>query len=205
MSLSKPNNDNQAITLATYEAGVLNYVHDTAKEVTGEFATYIQKFLSYIPTTAAILEVGSGTGRDADYIESFGYTVTRTDVVEGFLELQRTQGKTTQRFDVLSDDLEKQFDLVIAHAVFLHFTAEQFSAAVRNVRKHLKPDGYFALVMKQGAGEEYSTHKMNSPRFFKYWEAAELKKQLESEGFSIVHFEASETYKWLRYIVKKID
>jgi hypothetical protein len=42
--------------------------------------------LSYLPKTAAILELGSAHGRDADYIESLGYKIYRTDAVKAFVD-----------------------------------------------------------------------------------------------------------------------
>ena len=88
-----PKPKNHTITLKTYEDGTQKYIDDTRSEVIGEFKTHIDNALAKINKNANILEIGTATGRDADYIESKGYTVTRTDIVEGFLDYQRQQDK----------------------------------------------------------------------------------------------------------------
>ena len=194
--------DNQNITIETYENGITQYFESTDKEVTGEFKDYIDSFLALVPQDAAILEIGSATGRDADYIESQGYTVTRTDVVEGFLDYQREQGHTVEKYDAIAGDLSKTFDLIIATAVFLHFDDEQFSQALHNTKRHLNPGGYFAISLKQGEGEEYSEHKMDSPRYFKYWDKKTLQTALTDVGFSIHAVSESPDRKWIRCIAQ---
>src|SRR5690348_18508311 len=75
------------ITLGSYELGVEPYVANTAAEVSGLFKEWIDKTLSLVTKKASILEIGSGFGRDARYIESKGYSVERTDATKGFIEL----------------------------------------------------------------------------------------------------------------------
>ncbi len=199
-----PKPENQTITLKTYEDGTQKYIDDTRSEVTGEFKTYIDAALAKINKNADILEIGTATGRDADYIESKGYTVTRTDIVEGFLDYQRQQGKTIEKFDAINGNLNRQFDLILALAVFHHFTENQFLKALQNTKQHLKPGGYFALSLKQGTGEKYSNEKMENPRYFLYWTPEKLETVLSQNGFIIDTLEETVDGKWLQCIASTI-
>lgn len=203
MSHSKQSNDNQEITLATYERGVLDYASRTKSEVTDEIKRYLDSILEHVPKTAAILEIGSATGRDADYIESLGYKIDRSDVVDGFIELQQKAGHAVHKFNVLTDSLPNTYDLIIASAVFLHFTEEQFVVALENVRNHLNENGMFVLSVKEGVGEEYSTHKMHAKRYFRYWQEDELREKLIANNFTVEKIALFENDKWLVAFIRK--
>lgn len=124
--------NNQDITLATYEVEVQKYIDRTPSIISDGFKAYIDLFLSKIPLTADILEIGCATGRDADYIETPGYRVTRTDIVEAFILYQRRLGREIESYSAIDGDMARSFDLIIATAVFLHFSDTQFRAAVAN-------------------------------------------------------------------------
>ena len=205
MSHSKQNSsdDNQKITLATYEKGVETYLKKTRSEISGGLKEYLDYILTKVPKDAHILEIGSATGRDADYIESKGYNLTRSDAVQGFVEYIRSQGKVALIFNVLSDKLGQQYDVVIATAVLLHLNTEQLAVALENINTHLTINGVLILAVKQGDGEEYSFHKMKTGRYFKYWQQADLVKAVKAGGFLIDECFINENSKWLICIARK--
>ncbi len=188
--------NNQTLTLNTYEQMAQHYIDRTPTSIDGDYKQYLDNFLASVSKDAKILEIGSAVGTDADYIESKGYGVTRTDVVNAFLQYQRNKGKCISRFNVLEDRLHQYFDLIIASAVFLHFDLQQFDQAVVNVKNHLEKNGHFALAMKKGRGEEYTSEKMESPRYFRYWTEPELATRLHNNGFSADIATGSDN-KWL--------
>ena len=177
--------DNQEKTLKTYEKNFEKYFTETPSEVSGDFKVFFDHLISLLPTNAKMLEIGSGTGRDADYFESHGIKVTRTDVVSSFIEYQRNNGRTISQFNILTDEIEEKWDLVFANAVLLHFNVEQFSLILKKIVSALNPTGLIAFTVKTGEGEEWSVHKMESPRFFKYWNKEKLQKAVEHCGFKI--------------------
>lgn len=192
---------NQDITIATYEKMAQNYVNLTSSKVSGVFKDYIDDFLSRVPKNAKILEIGSATGRDADYIEEHGYHVTRTDVAESFIKYQKGLGKEIEKFDAIDGDLDKQFDLIIATAVLLHFNHEQFSKALENIKRHMSKEGLFAFAVKEGEGEEFTSAKMGQPRYFLYWKTEDLQKELVDHGFNILKIINTPDKKWIHCIV----
>jgi len=192
-------------TIKTYDTRTSRYISNTVSKVTGEHKDYINSFLKLITKDSSILEVGSGSGRDADYIESLGYHVIRTDFATGFIEYQKSLGKNIVKFDVINGTLKKEFDLIIARAVFLHFTNKQFKKALLNTKKHLKPNGYFAMTLKVGKGEEFSSHKMGSPRYFNYWEEDELLPIFKETKFEVTNSYLAMDGKWLHLVLRSIQ
>ncbi len=183
---------NQDITIETYEKMVESYVEGTVPFIDGQYKEHLDTSLSSIEKDAEILEVGSANGRDADYIENLGYHVTRTDIVNGFIEYQKSRGKDVSKFDVITGSMDHKYDMVLASAVFLHFNQEQFDQAIDNVIRHLKDGGYFSMTMKHGEGEEFSDEKVGHPRYFRYVKPAQLKCALESKGFTVHEISVTE-------------
>lgn len=195
--------NNQKITLNTYENNIDNYIEGTPNEVIdGWHKEYLDKIISIISSGAKILEIGSAVGRDADYFENMGYKVLRTDIVQGFINYQKGKGKEVSKFNIIDGALENKFDVILAFAVFLHFDEEQFIQALLNTKNHLKDNGLFALSLKNGEGQEYSSHKMNGERFFKYWKPEELKGILESNGFEVKYLNVVADNKWIHCIAE---
>ena len=81
--------DNQRVTIDTYEKNAHLYIERTAATVANDLKEYFHTLLTNLPKDATILEIGSGAGRDANYIESLGYSALRTDVVEVFVNHQK--------------------------------------------------------------------------------------------------------------------
>lgn len=175
-------NPNQA-TLAAYNARIAEYVAGTPADIGPELATWINKALSRVPAGSVILEVGSGTGRDAAYIEARDFTIIRSDASEGFVAYLRAQGNTAILLDALTDDLGGPHNMVFADAVILHFTRAQAGEAFARIRRALRPGGVLACSLKQGDGEGWSSEKLGVPRYFCYWQPAPLSAALTRAGF----------------------
>lgn len=62
--------------------------------------------MAYLKKDASILEIGTGPGRDADYIESLGYSVTRSDAVESFIEYNKSKNKNIIKLNLYEDKIE---------------------------------------------------------------------------------------------------
>jgi len=177
--MSDSNNE----TLRSYDARVRHYVEGTAQTVSGEAKAWIDAALSGLPGNARIIELGSAFGRDAAYIASKGFDVECTDAVPGFLAELRAKGFATRRFNVLTDELSEQYDLILANAVLLHFTRSEFTLVLKKLARSLRSGGRFAFSLKKGQGEAWSSAKIDAPRFFCYWERQALEPLLADAGF----------------------
>lgn len=194
--------DSNARTLATYNEHFSNYVDGTAQVTSGFQKAWLEYLLSNIQKDAPILEIGSAFGRDVAFITEQGFTqLLATDAFDAAVDTLRSRGFKTEKLNVLEDTIDGQFDLIVASAVFLHFTIAEFLAALNKLKANLTTEGIFGFSVKNGVGEEWSAAKMGAPRFFHYWTEADLRANLNELGYRIVDFRHSEDDKWLHVTV----
>ncbi|ESY13941.1 MULTISPECIES: class I SAM-dependent methyltransferase [unclassified Mesorhizobium] len=127
-----------------------------------------------------ILEVGSGPGYDADFVEGLGVQVRRTDATKRFLELQAARGKHGEFLDLITDDLGGPYDAVLALCVLIHVPREQTDQVLAKIAGALRPGGAFLVSMRIGDGEkggEYHTV---------YWRRDDFAARLENAGLVLV-------------------
>ncbi len=186
------------LTLRSYELGIQEYITGTVANVSGNFKDWMDHTLTFLPSDARIIEIGSGFGRDAKYIESCGFNVERTDATASFVAFLQEQGYPAHQFNILTDAFSMQYDLVFANAVFLHFTPQELEKAFKKIHAALNNNGILAFSVKKGEGEEWTTAKLERPRYFCYWTSETLSQKLESTGFQIISI--SEDEKFIRII-----
>ncbi len=183
-------NENQR-TIQAYDHAPDQYAQRTPAMVEGFVKEWIDQALSLLSPGATILELGTGTGRDASYLESWGFAVDRTEASIGLLERLRAQEIPARPLNVVTDEVGGSYDMVFANAVFHHFPLSVVGAVLRKVRQALKDEGIFAFSTKEGQGEQWETDKLGRPRFFHYWTAEALTERLTSTGFSVLQLRSA--------------
>lgn len=176
--------DSNDRTLQSYGARVQAYIDGTAPVAGGEAKTWIDSLLADLPPAASVFELGAAFGRDADYIRSRGFAIECADAVPGFVEVLRARGFAARLLNVLTDEFDGRYDLIFANAVLLHFTVDEFALVLAKLRGALAPGGRLGFSLKRGRGEEWSSAKIDAPRFFRYWEREDLPSFLRGAGFA---------------------
>lgn len=190
--------NSNAKTLATYNDHFSSYISGTAQVTSGFQKEWLESLLNHCQMDARILEIGAAFGRDATFIAERGFTnLLVTDAFDAAVETLRGKGLPTKKLNVLEDELRDSYDLILASAVFLHFTTEEFVTVLTKLKTALSPSGLLGFSVKNGSGEEWSDAKMGAPRFFRYWTEPELRQVLVTTGYQIVDFRHSEDEKWL--------
>ncbi len=192
-------------TIHSYNHHIDEYVKGTPQQVDGEFRAWVEHALVKVPERATILELGTGFGRDADYFESKGYKVIRTDAAIGFVKLLQKQGHEAHLLDAVNDDFGKNLEMIFANAVLLHFDPENVTKIIQKAYESLKPGGLFVFSLKEGEGSEWTDEKLNSPRFFYYWSGLDLQNVLQESAFDDIEVSKRDSGrdKWLQVIAKK--
>ncbi len=116
-----------------------------------------------------VLELGSGPGWDASYLENRGPRVLRTDGAPAFVQMLQAAGHQAQLLDVGVDDFGGPYDAVLADAVLLHVSREQFVDVLQRARQAVTSGGVLAITLKEGDGEAWTDAKLGRPRHFTYW------------------------------------
>ncbi len=186
------------LTLETYEATLPLYLAASAPP-SGPLRDYLDQVARLVTGQRQVLELGSGPGTDADYLESAGLTVQRTDATEAFLDRLRSHGHDAQRLDLRDDDFGGPYDAVLADAVLLHVGRAQFVRTLATARRAVKPGGLLAITVKEGDGEAWSTAKLGRPRHFTYWREDRLRDAVASAGWEVLSIERTRgrTEPWL--------
>jgi SAM-dependent methyltransferase len=186
-------------TIESYEASAREYNAIVAGHRPPEIEDALRRMMQLVPAGGAVLEIGSGTGRDADFIESLGGVVRRTDAAQAFLDLQAERGKKGELLNVVTDALGGPYSAILAMAVLIHVDRAQIAPVLRKVFDALEPGGVFLAGMRIGEGEtngDYQTVYWAKDRFAGELAAAGLRMQWDTqwigrEGVTWVSFLAS--------------
>lgn len=167
-------------TLRSYEAFAPEYNTLVSALPPRPVAAALRRFVKAVARGAHVLEVGSGPGRDADFVESFGVSVRRTDATPAFLELQAARGRHGDRLDLLTDPLGGPYDGVLAMFVLIHIERDVVPLVLRKIAAALRPGGMFLAAMREGRGQSAGKYCTT------YWSRGGFAKRLSAAGFEVV-------------------
>ncbi|NIK57813.1 class I SAM-dependent methyltransferase [Kribbella shirazensis] len=178
--------DNE-VTLASYEQAAGKFRDSIPKEPNHALIDLLAERLE---PGGRVLELGSGTGKDALELEHRGYVVRRTDATQAFVEMMRSDGYAADRVNALTDDFGGPYDAVYASAVFLHFDRAQLDGVLR---KAARTAPLLAFATREGKGEEWSNRHLDLPRHFVLWQEGPLRDLLTATGWSVERLERGDS------------
>lgn len=177
-----PLGDAADLTLAAYRAHALRYAQRTPETP----SPLVDDLVGLVPAGSSVLELGCGTGRDADALEAAGLTVDRTDAAAPFVALQHAAGHPARVLDARDADYGGPYDAVFASAVLLHVPRARLRGVLRRARGATRAGGVIAASFKEGDGEYWSDRKLDAPRHFVLWRADDLTEAFTAAGWSEV-------------------
>jgi SAM-dependent methyltransferase len=166
-------------TIQSYTESALEYDAVVSARPPRHIAGPLRRMMTHVPPGGLVLEVGSGTGRDADFIESLGGKVRRTDATQAFLDLQAERGKHGERLNLLTDTLGGPYDAIVAICVLIHIERADTDRVLKKIRKALRPGGAFLVAVWEGKGQTRGRYHMT------YWSRTAFATRLTSAGFTI--------------------
>lgn len=218
--MSKENRD----TLEVYEKLFQEYFNGTKRRIKNRGAekTAIKAKLEHsfwfegfktLGNHADILEIGSADGLGAKALAEYGFNVTASDTVGGFIDELEKNGLNPIKYNVLIDHLDCQFDGVLAWHVFVHFTPNDLKIALKNIHSILRPEGCLIFDVqtrgeKSGEISEWidydGDYHLGAKRFFQYYSESAVRKIINDTDFKIIKFERHNSDSgigWLRFVV----
>jgi SAM-dependent methyltransferase len=170
-------------TIDAYEACALAYAHSTkpADEYCG--TPGLKQLRAAVQTDRRVLEIGSGPGWDADWLETSGLTVRRTDAAAAFVDFQRARGKQAERLNVMQDDLGGPYGVVVALYVFQHIDRGVLPATFAKISRALAPGGLFLFSTREGHGEQVDQRSDGRQYYTALWSPQALEALLRPLGF----------------------
>lgn len=144
-----------------------NHAHDLADSYEGISAAAahprLQKILEerFSADTLDILDIGSGTGRDAAWLASLGHQITAVEPSNAMRQIAR---KAHQDRSVrwLADGLpdlsvvrgdKRAFDVIVLSAVWMHIAQEDRERAVSTIASLMKPNGVAYMTLRLGPAD----------------------------------------------------
>lgn len=93
---------------------------------------------------------------------------------------------------------------MLAIAVFLHAPKYTLPQVLEHALQCLQPGGILAFSVKEGVGEEYSSHKVGGPRFFQYQTEEELRALLGTLPLEVVSINSVKDHTWLQVLARRV-
>jgi 2-polyprenyl-3-methyl-5-hydroxy-6-metoxy-1,4-benzoquinol methylase len=197
MTISEHDLANSRRTIGSYERYARDYDALVSPTPPPDVEVALQRLAKLAGPGGRILEVGSGPGRDADFLESLGLQVRRTDATRAFLALQAERGKRGELLNLLTDDLSGPYDGVLAMCVLIHIERAHIDLVLGKIAGALRPAGALLTSVREGAGETTGDYHTT------YWRREDFVARLEHAGLRVVwhdrHLDSDED-PWLTFL-----
>lgn len=134
-----------------------------------------------------ILDIGCGPGFDTDLLRANHLKVIGVDLSFGMLQVgQRHYSVPLVQADMRYLPVTARIGGLWVSASLLHLDRQDTSTAAHRFAQVLLPGGLLYLSLKLGTGDGWSMDLYDKPRYFSYWQSAEIDSLLKAAGFSIV-------------------
>ena len=148
-------------TLKAYNDNAEDYFEQT---INGDMKNLCDRFLTYLPKSAYILDFGCGSGRDSKYFIERGYRVKAIDGSSKLCNLaSKYIGQQVQcmRFEELSDD--SVYDGIWACSSIIHVERPMLPDVLARMIRATKENGIIFASFKKGNEE-----MVQSGKYFNY-------------------------------------
>ncbi len=187
---------------------------EKAKRKQEKLHNLIKKSFSSLPNNSKILEIGSGEGLNAKYIQDLGYDITASDIATSFINSTNKQGVKTIKLNVLEDNIPEKYSGVLCWRVFVHFTKEDLQTTINKVYDALENNGKFIFNAMNQENKEVveewldfqGEYHMGVERYYHYFLQDEIDNIISKTNFKIERFfkeGGDDNNKWLVYVLKK--
>jgi SAM-dependent methyltransferase len=174
------------LTIDTYD----KYAHVYDEEVVDFWdnfpKTFIDRFVSSVPGKR-ILDLGSGSGRDALLLRDRGLEVVCFDASRVMTDITTELGFESHRAAFSELDFPAaSFDGVWAYTSLIHIPKDEAQRVISKIHTLLKPNGALAVGVIEGDTAGMVTRKTmpGAARYFKNYGKDELRQLVEPLGFA---------------------
>ena len=131
-----------------YESNAERYAAET---FSADMSEQYQSFLPLLKKRAKILDVGSGSGRDAYYFQRHGYEVTALEPSKNLCrEIRKVFSGEIVCSDIQSYQPTERYDGIWACASLIHLQEEEVLQFFERIDRYLNDDGIVYISGKNG-------------------------------------------------------
>lgn len=143
-----------------YESNAERYAAET---FTADMSEQYQRFLPLLKKGGRILDVGSGSGRDACYFQKQGYQVTALEPSRNLCrEIQKVFSGEIVYSDIQNYQPMERYDGIWACASLIHLQEKEVLQFFEKIDQYLDDNGIIYISGKNGI----STGEVEDERFF---------------------------------------
>ncbi len=169
------------VTVASYGRYAAGYAEATrTMSTSGE--EMLQLFARAMPAGRHLLEIGSGPGWDADYLEAIDFSVRRTDAAPSFVAMQRERGKMAETLDLISAELGGPYDGVLVLYVLQHIDAPLLPGVLLKLSSCLSAAGCILLTYRVGEDTVTERGEISGDYHSTLWSPEAFGAALQSAG-----------------------
>ena len=140
-----------------------NAEHYAAETFSADMSEQYQRFLPLLKKGAKILDVGSGSGRDACYFQKHGYQVTALEPSKNLCkEIRKVFSGEIICSDIQNYRPKERYDGIWACASLIHLQEEEILRFFEKIDLYLNDNGVVYVSGKNGI----STGEVEDGRFF---------------------------------------
>lgn len=178
-------------TINSYEKYAKEYVNqknaDSNDNIIKQKHAMLSNCLKGVPKSGRLFEIGSGSGEDAAYIQSLGYSnLIVSDVADSFINILRKKGFSPIKFNLLKNDFPEKYDFIHCWAVLMHFTKKEAGESIKKIYNSLIDGGkvLFCVKTSKDKAEEWKRlSEKDGEIYFSFWSKDELELFLNQVGF----------------------
>jgi len=187
---------------------------EKAKYKREQLEKFIRTNIELLPKGSKVFEIGSADGTNAEYIKQLGYEIIASDMAEDFINLIKSKGVNTIKFNVLENEFNEKYSAVFCWRVFVHFTKSDIIKVLKKIYNILEEDGVliFNAINRETreVDEEWvdfpNEYHMGAERYYKYFKEEDLNEIINKIGYKIYSFDkegGKDKNKWLVYVLRK--
>ena len=175
---------NNGRTVAAYENYARRYAANVSRQPSESGASALRHVADMLPAGGHVLDIGSGPGWDADFLEGLGVRVHRTDVTQSFRDFQAERGQQVDALDVLTDKIAETYDGILMLCVLQHFERTELDGVLHKLVNALRDGGTMLLSHPVGQDEIWERTASGDYRVVR-WSSAALDERLRRAGFAV--------------------
>jgi ubiquinone/menaquinone biosynthesis C-methylase UbiE len=156
-----------------------------------EPSEFIDKFISFLPNGARVLDVGCGTGTDSIYLEKNGLNVEGIDLSKAMIKIAKERAPQI-KFKIMDMRCLKypdnSFDGIFVAYSLIHIPAKDVKKTLEELKRVLKVGGIAYFALQEGKGEKFLKEPLNQryKTFLHLFTIKEFTNLLKANGFEIL-------------------
>ncbi|HEV7328548.1 MAG TPA: methyltransferase domain-containing protein [Bosea sp. (in: a-proteobacteria)] len=192
-------------TLTGYEGCADEYAETTAPKPEAADQPALVELLKALEPGSRLLEIGSGPGWDADWLEERRLIIRRTDGADSFVQFQAGRGRQAERLDVIGDPLGGPYDGVVALHVLQHVEREILPSVFAGIAEAIRDGGVFLLALREGQGETAEIGSKGNEYYVALWPRSQIVALLAVLGLDLLWSHSFEGHegRWLTALFRK--